>query len=90
MALPFLFDEDIKCMFQAIHPHLTGLSEPELELVDLFKRYFVKNWIDGSHNLSVFLTEVMTNNGAEFYHNTLRSYLKTDHPNIWEIYVIDD
>ena len=84
MAFPFLLDEDIKCTFQAMHPHLTELSELELELVDSFKRYFVKNWIDGSHNLSVFFTEVMTNNGAESYHNTLRSYLKTDHPNIWK------
>ena len=71
MSLPFLLEEDIK-------PNL------ELELVNTFKRYFAKTWIDGNQSLSVFYTDVMTNNGAESYHNTLRSYLKINHPNIWK------
>ena len=88
--MPFLLEEDIKPTFLAIQVQLIGLPNLELELVNTFKRYFAKRWIDGNQSLSVFYTDVMTNNGAESYHNTLRSYLKTNHPNIWKfIFVIN-
>ena len=28
---------------------------------------------------------VTTNNGAECYHNTLKSYIKKSHPNAWKL-----
>ena len=85
MSLPFLLEEDIKPTFFAIRVQLVGLPDLELELVNSFKRYFVKTWVVGSQSLSVFYTEVMTNNGAESYHSTLKSYFKTNHPNIWKL-----
>ena len=70
--------------FFEINLELNGLTDVELQLVNSFKKYFTKTWINGSENLSVFYNEVTTNNGAESYHNTLRSYLKSIHPNIWK------
>ena len=34
--------------------------------------------------MSVFYYEKATNNGAESYHETLNSYMKLTHPNIWK------
>ena len=61
-----------------------GVTDLELELVSSFKNYFIKQWIDGSQSLSIFYNDVTTNNGAECYHNTLKSYIKTSHPNTWK------
>ena len=63
---------------------LVGLTPAELELVGSFKKYFVKTWLDGNENLSVFYYEFSTNNGAESYHKSLKSKIKSNHPNIWE------
>ena len=84
MALPFLLEEEIRPTFLEINLELNGLTDEELQLVNSFKKYFTKTWINGSENLSVFYNEVTTNNGAESYHNKLRSYLKLIHPNIWK------
>ena len=84
MALPFLTEEEIHPTFVGIHLELLGLTDLELELVSSFKMYFIKQWIDGSQGLSIFYNEVTTNNGAESYHNTLKTYIKTNHPNTWK------
>ena len=34
--------------------------------------------------MSIFYNEVTTNNGTESYHNTLKSFIKTNHPNTWK------
>ena len=84
MALPFLTEEEIHPTFVGIHLELLVVTDLELELVSSFKNYFIKQWIDGSQSLSIFYNEVTTNNGAECYHNTLKSYIKTSHPNTWK------
>ena len=84
MALPFLTEEEISPTFIVIHLELVGVTDLELELVSSFKKYFIKTWIDGSQSLSIFYNEVTTNNGAESYHNTRKSYIKTNHPNTWK------
>ena len=84
MALPFLLEKEILPTFFEINLGLNGLTDVELQLVNSFKKYFMKTWINVSESLSVFYNEVTTNNGAESYHDTLRSYLKSIHPNIWK------
>ena len=84
MALPFLLEEEILPTFFEINLELNGLTDVEMQLVNSFKKYFMKTWINVSESLSVFYNEVTTNNGAESYHDTLRSYLKSIHPNIWK------
>ena len=69
MSLPFLPEEEIRPTYSTLSLSLLGLTTAELELVSSFKKYFVKTWLDGSENLSVFYYEFSTNNGAESYHN---------------------
>ena len=40
--------------------------------------------MDGWINISVFYYETATNNGAETYHKSLKTYIKSSHPNIWK------
>lgn len=83
MSLPFLTEEDIHPTYLAINLS-TELNDHELNVVGSFKKYFLKNWIDGNESLSVFYYEFTTNNGAESYHKNLKSSIKTNHPNIWK------
>ena len=66
---------------------LLGLVDSEKELVKIFRSYFNRTWINGNVNLSVFYFEKATNNGAESYHECLKSYFKTPHSNIWKFMV---
>ena len=84
MSLPFLVEEDIQPTYLTINLPTDGLNGSELELINSFKKYFTKTWIDGSVSLSVFYYEINTNNGAESYHKSLQSCIKTNHPNIWK------
>ena len=84
MALPFLPEEHIRNINLSLEMPLAGFSDAEKELIHRFKSYFHKFWINGSANLSVFYYEKATNNGAESYHKTLKSYMKVPHPNRWK------
>ena len=53
MSLPFLTEEDIRPIYLTRNLS-TELNDHELKLVGLFKKYFLKTWIDGSESLSVF------------------------------------
>ena len=47
MSLPFLTEEDIRPIYLTRNLS-TELNDHELKLVGLFKKYFLKTWIDGS------------------------------------------
>ena len=49
-----------------------GLTDVDLKLINSFKKYFTKTWIDGNESLSVFYNKTTTNNGVQSYHNTLK------------------
>ena len=84
MSLPFLPEEDIRPTYLASHMPLVGLTPAELELVSSLKKYFAKTWLDGNESLSVFYYNFSTNNGAESYHKSVKSKIKSNHPNIWK------
>ena len=84
MSFPFLSEEDIPPTYLALHIPIVGLTEIELQMVGLFKNYFSITWIEESASISIFYYEFNTNNGAESYHKSLNSYIKTNHPNIWK------
>ena len=84
MALPFLPEEHIRHTYLSLDIPLADLLDSEKELVHKFKSYFNKFWINGNANLSVFYYEKATNNGAESYHKSLKSYIRVPHPNIWK------
>ena len=84
MALQFLPEEQIRNIYLSLEMPLAGFLDAEKERIHRFKSYFHKFWINGSTNLSVFYYEKATNNGAESYHKTLKTYMKVPHPNIWK------
>lgn len=86
MALPFSLEDEIQTTYLGKHLPLVGFTELELDLIHSFKKYFAKNWINGGQNMSVFYSDTMTNNGAESYHKNLKSYMKTNHPNVWNFF----
>ena len=55
-----------------------------MELVKSLENYFYKTWIDGNEGMSVFYYQFSTNNNAGSYHKSLKSNIKTSHPNIWK------
>ena len=67
----FLVEEDIQPTSLTINLPTNGLNGSELELINSFKKYFTKTWIDGSVSLSVFYYEINTNNGHDSYHKSL-------------------
>ena len=75
--------EEIFPVYLSLELSITELLESEKNMVIVFRTYFNKTWLSGNINLSVFYYEQATNNGAESYHKTLKSYIKTAHPNIW-------
>ena len=74
----------IRSVYFSLELTLLGLQDSEKELINIFRSYFNKIWINRNVNLSVFYYEKTTNNGAESYHKCLKSYFKTPHPNIWK------
>ena len=74
MALPLLPEEDILPVYLSMEIPSTGLTEKEL--VNKFRKYFSKTWLIGKFDLSVFIYENATNNGAESYHKSLNSLIK--------------
>ena len=84
MALPFLPEEDITSTYFAIKKSFVDLTPTEMELVKSLENYFYKTWIDGNESMSVFYYQFSTNNNAESYHKSLKSNIKTSHPNIWK------
>ena len=62
----------------------TGLNDTEKEPLNKFRKYFSETWLIGKFDLSVFIYENSTNNGAESYHRPLNSLIKTPHPNVWK------
>ena len=84
MALPFLPKEDITSTYFAIKKSFVDLTLTEMELVKSLENYFYKTWIDGNESMSVFYYQFSTNNNAESYHKSLKSNIKTSHPNIWK------
>ena len=83
MALPWLPEEEIYPVYLLLKLPTTDLLEAEKNLVKAFRTHFNRTWLSGNNNLSVFYYEQATNNGAESYHETLKSYMKIPHPNIW-------
>ena len=82
MALPLLPEEDILPVYLSMEIPSTGLNDTEKELVNKFRKYFSKTWLIGKFDLSVFIYENATNNGAESYHESLNSLITTPHPNL--------
>ena len=83
MALHWLPEEEIYPVYLLLELPTTDLLEAEKNLVKAFRTYFNRTWLSGNDNLSVFYYEQATNNGAESYHKTLKSYMKIPYPNIW-------
>ena len=84
MALPLLPEEDILPVYLSMAIPSTDLNDTEKELVNKFRNYFSRTWLIGKINLSVFIYENATNNGAESYHKSLKPIIKTPHPNVWK------
>ena len=64
MALPLLPEEDILPVYLSMAIPSTDLNDTEKELVNKFRNYFSRTWLIGKINLSVFIYENATNNGA--------------------------
>ena len=71
MALPLLPEEDILPVYLSMARPSNDLNDTEKELVNKFRNYFSRTWLIGKINLSVFIYENATNNGAESYHKSL-------------------
>ena len=85
MALPLLPEkEEIRSVYLSLEIPSIGIDDAEKELIKKFRSYFHRTWIIGHENLSVFIYENATNNGAESYHKNLKAIIKTPHPNIWK------
>ena len=54
-------------------------------MIKKFERYNQKHWLTriGPSQLSILLSKVTTNNGAESYHARINQTFKCNHPNIW-------
>ena len=83
-VIAILLKEDIKPTLLAIQVQLIGLPNSELELFKITKDTLPKHGLMEIKAYLYYYTGVMTNNGAESYHNTLRSCLKTNRPNKWK------
>ena len=80
---PLLPEEEIPPVYRSLEtPH--GVFDSDNELIKRFRRYFNTTWIDGYVNISLFYHETATNSGAETYHKSLKTYIKSSHPNIWK------
>ena len=84
MALPLLPEEEIHGVYISLNQPIFQIDDSTKELITKFRMYLNRTWITGNINLSVFYYENTTNNGVESYHKSLKSYIKTPHPNIWK------
>ena len=84
MALPPLPEREILGAFFLLEQETFYYNEIEYLLIKKLKVYYKKTWIIGRKGLSVFSTENATNNGAEAFHETLKSVITVHHPNIWK------
>ena len=85
MALPFLSEEEIASVYYSLGIPSICINETERELISKFRKYFHRStWLIGYEHISVCIYQDATNNGAELYHKTLKSIIKTPHPNVWK------
>ena len=84
MALPWLPESEIIGIFSQLETQNFEVGETVNNLITTFKRYYKKSWILGEKNLSVLSSEHATNNGAETFHEILKSVVKVHHPNSWK------
>ena len=82
--VPLLPEEEIRSVYLSWEIPSIGIDDAEKEVIKKFTSYFHRTWIIGHENLSVFIYENATNNGAESYHKNLKAIIKTPHPNIWK------
>ena len=82
MALNFASRRGLLPVYLYMEIQSTGLNDTEKELVNNFIKYCSKTWLIGKFDLSVFIYENATNNGAESYHKSLNSLIKPAHPNL--------
>ena len=80
MALPLLPEEEIHQVYVSLELPTSEIEGSTKELIKQFRTYLNRTWIYGNINLSVLYYEYATNNAAE----SLKSYIKTPHPNIWK------
>ena len=85
MALPLLPEEEIHKVYISLELPTSELGDSAKELIKKFRTYLNRTWISGNVSLSVFYYENATNNGPESYHKSLKSYIKTPHPNVWKL-----
>ena len=84
MALPLLPQSEITSTFSVFEAQVFELYGTDKVLVDKFKKYIKKTWILGEKDLSVYSSQIATNNGCESFHKTLKSSIKVHHPNVWK------
>ena len=84
MALPLSPRSEITSTFSVLEAQIFELCGTDKVLVDKFKKYIKKTWILGEKDLSVYSSQIATNNGCESFHKTLKSSIKVHHPNVWK------
>ena len=85
LALPLLPAEEIEPTYNQLNLLPLHVSPAQTLRIDVLKMYLMRNWIrkTSPNELSVYMSEVTTNNGAESYHKKNKAYIKTPHPRIW-------
>ena len=84
MALPLLPQSEITSTFSVLEAQVFELCGTDKELVNKFKKYIKRIWILGEKDLSVYSSQIATNNGCESFHKSLKSSIKVHHPNVWK------
>ena len=83
MAIPFLPSDLIQETYNLFKsPDLLVANKIQLENL---KKYFRKRWLGqiSTEELSIFESDITTNNGAESYHAKLKGRIICSHPRIW-------
>ena len=68
MVMPLLPQSEIRITFSVLEAQVFELCGTDIELVNKFKKYIKKTWILGEKNLSVYSSQIATNNGCESFH----------------------
>ena len=69
LVMPLLPQSEITSTFSVLEAQVFELCGTDIELVKKFKKYIKKTWILGEKNLSVYSSQIATNNGCESFPN---------------------